>query len=97
MLQKGALVEYEPLVIEWTEGTEENNEWKDAWQADEPAEETAQQQRTRTQRANRRADRIGRAAERRIVPDSDAAVPAVQMVGATRIGREVRRPSILDL
>ena len=95
-LNKITAVDYEPLVIAWTEGIEENTDWQDAWQQDEEPEPPEQTQ-IRTQRANTRAERMARSADRRVQPDDNANVPAAQIVGNTRLGREVRRPAILNL
>lgn len=51
----------------------------------------------RIARGRVRGERMAQAANRRIVPAPEEAVPAAQIAGESRIGRVVRRPAVLDL
>ena len=69
-----------------------------SWLWDAPEASTAMP--GQHQRANIRAERMARSADRRVQPDDNANVPAAQilrLVGNTRLGREVRRPAIFNL
>ena len=100
-LRKFTAVDYEPLVIEWTEGTEDNAGWVDAWQGAEQAANEAlnnpAEQQARARRGAARAERVARMAGSRHAPMPDSQVPAGQIVGETRLGRTVRRPPMLNL
>eukprot|EP00959_Pyramimonas_sp_CCMP1952_P290011 6065575-Pyramimonas_sp.AAC.1 len=82
MLDKCSALDYEPLVIAWTEGVEEVDGWVDAWQ--EAGEATLQDAptgalegtaanalvvQTPHDRARARAERMERVATLRIAPE----------------------------
>ncbi|KAK3239741.1 hypothetical protein CYMTET_50351 [Cymbomonas tetramitiformis] len=92
-IEKRTSIEYDPEVISWTEGNEENVAWRDAW---EPEEDDARQ-RQRMVAAETRASNIARGATRRVRPLTDEQVAASAEATTTASGRIVRRPAVLTL
>lgn len=111
MLDKHSAIDFEPLVIAWTEGVEQVEGWVDAWQEDPTNQATVEAGTVAVvpnaqvaERALARATRLERVAARRITPvaanDLAAVASAMDDAGdsrVTRSGRAIRRPEQLSL
>eukprot|EP00959_Pyramimonas_sp_CCMP1952_P069247 1445319-Pyramimonas_sp.AAC.1 len=78
-LEKREAIDYEAQFVAWTDGTEENTSWQDAWQEQRegvagPESDVARQDHVA--RATAYTNRMAASAARRIRPADDATVPA---------------------